>query len=403
MSNKSKIFAILHGYDANNRGDRLIIECQIRWLKQKDPGAEIRVFSKHFRQNTSVFPDSYEAPYFPPLNASPLQGLVRPIADEIHARRPPSAGLPNRWHHFHECDAYFLCGGGYLFSSNAPLISRHLQLICRLTQIALKTGKPVAQFPQSIGPFNKGIDERAVRRLCEKLPLVVYRNDGSLEWLNRWGLTSKSIFVPDIVLNMPRLIPEYYPDSTARYGLGIAPVRFGFIESSREEYVDKLVTTASVFHKQTGEPVWLFTQVSLPNDDDGDVVEVLARRLVSMQIPFHRVPADTSPRDYIGALGRVRCLLGARMHACILALTASTPTLGLAYQPKFSGVFHLLGMEERCQSVNDWSVEWATTQTQLILSLKEDGISEVAARIRSQQNRIQDGLDRLWQTVVAAH
>jgi len=42
------------------------------------------------------------------------------------------------------------------------------------------------------------------------------------------------------------------------------------------------------------------------------------------------------------------------MHAAILAAGQGTPIVGLAYNPKFFGMFSLLEQEDRCVSIDDF-------------------------------------------------
>ena len=43
-------------------------------------------------------------------------------------------------------------------------------------------------------------------------------------------------------------------------------------------------------------------------------------------------------------IGQCQFLIGSRMHACIAALSQRVPAVGLAYSPKFKGVFDSIGM-----------------------------------------------------------
>ncbi|HFD79870.1 MAG TPA: hypothetical protein ENK05_05685 [Gammaproteobacteria bacterium] len=60
------------------------------------------------------------------------------------------------------------------------------------------------------------------------------------------------------------------------------------------------------------------------------------------------------PRLYKAVSGELAVLLGGRMHPTILAAGAGTPIVGLAYNPKFSGFFTLLGLDDHVMDVVDF-------------------------------------------------
>ncbi len=55
---------------------------------------------------------------------------------------------------------------------------------------------------------------------------------------------------------------------------------------------------------------------------------------------------DLNHRQMKAVIGHCDLFIGARMHACIAALSQGIPAVGLAYSRKFRGVFASIGMEE---------------------------------------------------------
>jgi len=60
------------------------------------------------------------------------------------------------------------------------------------------------------------------------------------------------------------------------------------------------------------------------------------------------------PGLYKSVTGLLSVMLCGRMHAAILAAGQGTPIVGLAYNPKFFGMFSLVGQEDQCVSIDDF-------------------------------------------------
>jgi len=354
---------ILNAYDWRNRGDRAIIEAQMAWIRSKIPDVEFKVFSPFWMENQTAFGE--EASFLPPIaadrNSKLGGGIIHPIAAWMRAIKGKGRG--KAWEEFAACDGYFLCGGGYLYSSHSPIISRQLWLHVANSLLALRSGKPVMQFPQSWGPFRKWADRWVCWKLASELPRVSARGKISAQTVGDMGFASKTRNLPDVVLAMRTLRPDLFPDvpEESRSGLGIAPIEFGFArnctEEDRVEYLAKLEQIAVRFYRERHQPITLFVQVSVEgHDDDAPMAERLASLLTNLGIPVH---IENSPdyADYWRKIGNQSGFIGCRMHSCIFSMVTGVPTIGLAYQPKFVELFDELGLKDRCFDISHFEVE----------------------------------------------
>lgn len=393
---------ILNAYDARNRGDLAIVLCQIELLRRKFQNAEILVFSHHAATNAAVLDTpSVESLVHLPPNGSALARLLRPLWDAgcwLLDRRSGKFGQ------FHSCDLYVLCGGGYLHSSQqTPLVSRNLACMCLEILFAVRTGKPVIQFPQSFGPVTKAFDRWLVQKVCRALPRLTPRSHPSLELLTQWGHAGKAVLVPDIVLLMPRLLPHYYQPTVTRQGLGIAPSNYRFAirfsGSEYQQYIEKLGEVCRYFHKRTGENIVLFTQVCIkPKDDDSVAVNKLAARLVQMGIPHSKISEQADLSEYVPAVGRLRAFIGSRLHACLFAFSTQTPAIALAYQPKFQGFYHIMQMEDWIRPQNDWEVEWVCRRLDEALDAAANLSPQIEGRMIVLENQMENQVAELLQS-----
>jgi polysaccharide pyruvyl transferase WcaK-like protein/glycosyltransferase involved in cell wall biosynthesis len=357
---KPKI-AILNAYDFRNKGDRAIIENQIAWIRRLAPDVDIRIFSSCWRSNRQIFGEEMSLP--PPVDIygkGPVKGFLRPIFD--YFRSLLDLRSDKSWVEFRSCDAYFLCGGGYLYSSRTPFLSRQLYLHVANSLLAIRQNKPVMQFPQSWGPLTKAADKWICGKLAARLRWVVARGADSKSFVS--GLVPKASVknIPDIVLAARELSPELFNVAgDGAGGLGIAPADYSFARKCNagdlDDYTEKLYTIALLFWREYGKPVTLFAQVNvLGADDDRPVAVKLEKRLKAAGVPVS-IEDGVSWAEYWRKIGGQDVFIGSRMHACIFSLVSNVPTIGLAYQPKFKELFDDLGIDRFVHDVATFDAE----------------------------------------------
>lgn len=392
---------IINAYDHRNRGDRAIIEAQIAWIQRKLPAAEFKVFSAAWRENADVFGADGSHPPVIRKHAdwSRLRNGILPLA----ATGLAALGIPTpaTSQAFTSCDAYFLCGGGYLYSSSAPLLSRQLWMHAGNSMLAIRSGKPVMQFPQSWGPITKLADRWVCGKLAAGLDCINSRGSVSTHLLREWNFADKVIETPDIVLAMAHLRPDLVHRRRAGNGwLGVAPIDFGFAlkrtDADLATYLTRVMDVVERYVKDGGAGVTFFPQVGVVgSDEDLPMAEALASRCAERNLP-HRLLRDVTWPDYWDEMARVDVFLGSRMHACIFAMVSGVPTIGLAYQPKFLSLFEQLDMPGRCFAIDQFD----HAEVALRLAEARQGGSphraEVATKVDSIASEILGKLDACW-------
>ena len=275
---------------------------------------------------------------------------------------------------FSRADFCILSGGGYFYSSNSFFPSRTFFLSALSGILAKKAGVKTFLFPQSIGPINKAVDLWVFKRLCRLLDRIFVRDRKSELFLSRRGLGSgKTFLIPDIVNAMPLLLPRFYDASIKKTGLGISVVDYSFASSfdsiALNHYLSVLSNSAAHYFSQTGEPIRLFVQVSIPNvDDDLPIAKLLYQLIRQRGIPVDIFPVDSPLEKYIHAVQGCRFFIGSRMHACIFALSSAVPTIGLAYQPKFFGLFEQYEIRRYVYPIQAVSTAWLCSALDSMIS-----------------------------------
>ncbi|PAW61273.1 MAG: hypothetical protein B9S37_05905 [Verrucomicrobiia bacterium Tous-C3TDCM] len=401
-----KKIGILNAYDARNRGDRAIVEAHLGFIRKILPDVEVTIFSPHHDYNRTIFESSScVGPLISaPLGASALWRLISPPIDwllHIFGWR-----ADHRAKAFHSCDAYFICGGGYLYSSPAPLISRQLWLHVANMLAALQSGKPVLAFPQSWGPIRKSTDRWICRKLASALPTIVTRGRASDLMLSSWGYSEKIVSLPDVVIAASVLIPEtadWRLSSRHQGSLGIAPIDWNFDRkvdaSGLSDYISKLVTISQTWCSTAGNSVTVFPQVEVEGaDDDGIIARKLVAALFAVGVPVS-FAEGLGWGEYWTKIAAQEVFIGCRMHSCIFAMVCGVPTIGLGYQPKFTELFEQLGQLDRSHLIEDFDPVKVSTQLENISN--EDERIAIARIVDSNAYKVVTTLEQVWQKTVA--
>lgn len=375
--------SILNAYDFRNFGDLAIILCQISWLRLHHKDPSILIHSSFWKTNAEIL----GASSVPPLvRSNPSQNALLRLFYPFYVTMLFYLRTGLKFKEFSRADFCILSGGGYFYSSNSFFPSRTFFLSALSGILAKKAGVRTFLFPQSIGPINKVVDLWVIKHLCKVLDRIFVRDRKSELFLSRRGLgTGKTFFVPDIVNAMPLLLPHFYDASIKKTGLGISVVDYSFASSfdsiALNHYLSVLSNSAAHYFAQTGEPIRLFVQVSIPNvDDDLPIAKLLYQLIRQRGIPVDIFPVDSPLEKYIHAVQGCRFFIGSRMHACIFALSSGVPSIGLAYQPKFFGLFEQYEISRFVYPIQAVSSTWLCSALDSMIS----GEREIRAFLRKK-------------------
>ena len=398
--------SILNAYDFRNLGDLAIILCQISWLRLHHKDPSILIHSSFWKTNAEILGASSVPPLVRP---NPSQNALLRLFYPFYVTMLFYLRTGLKFKEFSRADFCILSGGGYFYSSNSFFPSRTFFLSALSGILAKKAGVRTFLFPQSIGPINKAVDLWVFKRLCRVLDRIFVRDRKSELFLSRRGLGSgKTFLVPDIVNAMPLLLPHFYDDPFKRIGLGISVVDYSFASSfdsiALNHYLSVLSNSAAHYFSQTGEPIRLFVQVSIPNvDDDLPIAKLLYQLIRQRGIPVDIFPVDSPLEKYIHAVQGCRFFIGSRMHACIFALSSAVPTIGLAYQPKFFGLFQQYEMSRYVYPIQAVSSTWLCSaldsmisgEHEILLSLRKNSVHLANQVVASLADATQEFFIRL--------
>ena len=337
---------VLGGDADSNLGDQAILQATCRELRNCLPKAHITVVSR--------MPERAAQRY----GATALPPGPRGLAPLLRA----AAGAD-----------LVLCGGGGLFQDDDSLVKMPYWAM-RLGLVRLFAPR-IAGFALGVGPLHALSSRLAARLAFASMAEVTVRDP--LAGAVAQALTDK----PVGVIGDPAFLLEPASREAARHRLaregvpldgrvliGVAPrrwfpcayrviphrlaLRLGRSDPQASAEGERLCDlVAELLDRQVerhdAHIVLLPTYNTATEADDRLSARILAR----MKRPHGHIVRLDDPALYQAVTRELSVLLGGRMHPAILAASVGTPIVGLSYNPKFLGLFTLLGMPEQVHDV----------------------------------------------------
>lgn len=335
---------ILHAYSAFNRGDGLLVEAALRFVREAlGEDAATTLIARE--------PESFQIEGLQVLAAPPS---IRFVSD-----------LSKIWKAIREADLLLGVGGGYARGPKpAPLLKF---LIGHSWQMLLAWPRRAhtVYLPQSVGPF-PSLLWMILRRFYKGIEHAAVRDDRSLRDLQ----LDSTRRVPDCaVLNMPgrKVGSEHQP---------VAPIVFSAraVDGIATGLLMELAARLDIFDGY-------IQSATLGNDDTAVMERIGARRMLD-------------PDELLGSRAPRRVVIAVRLHAALMAIEAGHYVVHLAYERKGFGAFDDLGLTQYCHNVNRFSVDHVSKQAHELLTSAEarqsydDSINDRLRQVRSQRDEL---------------
>ncbi len=388
-------------HSARNAGDRVLLEVTLAELQAQFPRSQITVAMNDLRSyepNHGVqlvgslmhwFQDDEGNWRLAAVLAAPwllLQALVFALIWRwTHRKLPlPGAGMRRQLlYAYADADLVVSCPGNFFFSGAGQGVPFFLAVLA--FAYGWLIGKPLYMMPQTIGPLRRRREQRAMRWLLDRVRLVLLRDETSEAMIKAIGLRHPRCRVfPDVAFlyqgaddlallaQAQAALPEM-----PRPWLGVTVINWSGHDRHHarpEQYEGAVAAALRAFLHAHGGSAILFPQVCGPSEaeDDRPPARRIATQLRSEGLSVVALTNEATPAQLQTAYGQMDLVLGTRLHSNILALTAGTPVLAIAYQYKTHGVMRLLGL-------GDWVIDIAQATPETVTA----------------------GLERLWQERVA--
>jgi len=247
-----------------------------------------------------------------------------------------------------ECDLVLDVGEGDSFTDIYGMRRFRVHIASKIA-VLLKR-KPLILSPQTIGPFNKWYS-RLVAKLVMKRCTHVFSRDGlSSKYLSSIGVIDNVSEAIDIAFRLPYTKQLQEDTEVIHIGLNVSGLLFSGGYSGDNQFgltldYQRLVRELlQAWSGNRGVEVWLIPHVltdALPMDDDRVAIEKLIQEFPRI----NKAPEFKSPSEAKSFISSMDFLTGARMHACIAALSSGVPVVPIAYSRKFNGLFGSLNYD----------------------------------------------------------
>jgi polysaccharide pyruvyl transferase WcaK-like protein len=389
--------AILNAYSGQNVGDRAIVEVMAEQIGARgfEPlivADEPRSFD---RLGVAVVP--------PPLDIQQKAGRFGRAACELREALGQHA-RPGEFFERHGVGEFVAAaGGGYLYDDGSVTSRRNLLRRLHYLSLATRSGRQVAVFPQSVGPFSSRAFQQATMRQLRRCSRVFTRERMSHELCRRHRL-GNALLRDDVVFLLgsgrdAAPVAEFARREDRRY-VGVTAVEWGFGSYRgrahlRAAYLEALTRAARDAHHATGCHIAVIVQVDVTGGPDSDrrISEQLAEAVAGAGIPVTMTsfPATASLESIVATYRQLDLLIASRMHSGILAFCAGVPVVGVAYLPKTYGVFDRLGM-------GDYTVDIRPPDVARLPGL----VGVALAELETLAHRLDDALGRVRASALAS-
>lgn len=204
--------------------------------------------------------------------------------------------------------------------------------------------KPYILLPQTIGPFESEEAKRKAHISLEKAAVVIARDNQSYSFCNEISPKSNLLRSIDMAFFLPYETLKLPKSNKVRIGVNISGLLWdgGYTKNNqfglKSNYKKSILRLLEYLNTQPYIEVHLIGHV-LGNDNSIDD-DWHALTEISKKYPtFVLAPKFTSPIEAKSYISSLDFFTGARMHACIAAISSGVPVLPMAYSRKFNGLF----------------------------------------------------------------
>ncbi|HSX00249.1 MAG TPA: polysaccharide pyruvyl transferase family protein [Patescibacteria group bacterium] len=360
MINTAKPVLLLGSYGRGNIGDDAFLAAAIR----------------HLPENVPLYVNSAYDELLPRIARGRTQTLATTGNHDLRKKIKAFKGVKH----------IIYCGGDLwveLYGATYPRLSLYKMVAMNL--LARMSGKRVYYLGCGVGDL-RGYSLLLARMSARLANTVIVREPRSAKVL---GLR-RTVVLPDLItsLGWPVKPKKHSPGKPFTIGISILyhlpnpehtfpqllETLHAFVASLPAENFRVVLFPMLVSPSDPKDDLWVARQLQLALDDVVDVVISPAREL----------------DDVVEELADVDLMIGARLHANIIALMTGTPCLGIAYRPKVSSFFGANKLQDYCIDLSHLTTKnlselfWKMRDTyprvmQQTMDARDDNIQEGAS------------------------
>lgn len=307
-------------YGFGNLGDEAVLAAAVGLLRRRLPEAELVVLSAD-----------------PALTSRELRvralNRLNPL-DIVGALRQTSL---------------FLSGGGSLLQDATS--SRSIIYYTGLLLLAQRLNVPTMVFGQGIGPVDRALNRRLVRRALRHVRLVAVRDADSRQELLDMGCDgSRLVVTADLALALDPAPAARAEELLVQAGLDPARPVIGLAVRPWPSWCERQLKCFTAVLAQQAR-AWDAQILVLPFQVGQDLGFCQELALCLDVRPGEHRPEvalwsqPLAPAEMLALVGRLDMVLGMRLHALIMAARMGVPAVGIAYDPKVASFAQQVGYD----------------------------------------------------------
>jgi colanic acid/amylovoran biosynthesis protein len=276
----------------------------------------------------------------------------------------------------------------------------------------------IVHFPQTYGPFVGSFSRWVARATLRRSEAIIARDTVSREFAQ--ALVGTSLRVqqsPDVAFCLqpqPQpeglvIAPPLPPNRHTLVGINIngLVLNKGYSGNKgfglRFDYGKFLTTVVLELLKSEDVHILLVPHTyAKPGDNESDNHAATCFRASlppAMQLRVHAVVSEHDQHGIKAVIGTTDFFIGARMHACIAALSQAVPTVGVAYSRKFHGVFATVGVGDCVAEATSVSMEQALATVARSYQDREN----IRRKLQVSTVIAKNDLDRVFRAICHRH
>jgi len=329
--------------------------------------------------------------------------IVRLIFTALIIRAIPTRSLRDKFYSrnplFSQIKVATLVGsiaGGDSFSDIYGI--RRLIYVALPQILVLIMGKSLVILPQTVGPFKSLVGKIIASFILKRANKIYFRDKEGNHKIHDFlkGLKGRTAFSYDMGFVLePRIAKERIPGwllelepNTPVVGINISGLLYigGYTGKNmfglKGDYRNAIHALIMLFVQKYNAHIMLVPHV-LGNVKNSESDVIACRNIYSETLPaiidrLHVVDDGYDQHELKALIGRCDFFIGARMHACIAALSQCIPAVGMAYSKKFRGVFKSVDMQDLVLDLRDYN---------------EDAIVEITDRLYRRRSEFRKQLN----------
>lgn len=223
--------------------------------------------------------------------------------------------------------------------------------------LAVVLKKPTIVYAQSVGPFS--YTKPIAKRLLNSVDLITLRGKVSYDYLKKIGIEKPPMYLTaDLAFLMPpadeERIDAIFSDNCIEGGPFIGISASNLITKyygSYDEFLELIAKTIEHIVNEFHATIIFIPHVTGPKEENDDrrIAEDIYN-LSPNKDKIKLIREDYTPQEMKGIIGKCDLFIGARMHACIGALSMGVPTINISYHHKSREIMAMFGLEENVLS-----------------------------------------------------